>query len=46
MPDDAGAAGVDDHLNSLDYIGVDGGYLCDFSYRSHAEFYGLLWVAN
>lgn len=21
------------------YIGVDGGYLCDFTYRSHAEFY-------
>ena len=22
-----------------DYIGVDAGYLCDFSYRSHKEFY-------
>ncbi|HYK00671.1 MAG TPA: hypothetical protein VE974_02880 [Thermoanaerobaculia bacterium] len=21
------------------YIGVDGGYLCDFTYSSHAEFY-------
>jgi len=22
-----------------DYIGVEGGYLCDFTYASHAEFY-------
>jgi hypothetical protein len=22
-----------------DYVGVEGGYLCDFTYRTHAEFY-------